>query len=121
MCGILRRAVQRAFDYCGNLIVRYGAWPTRAVFVGQSLDPIPYKPPAPLADSVLMHPEPRTNLLTLKTFRTEQDHPTPVRKRPCRFVSPNLCLEEGALLVAQNNFVCQTPHHRIISLKKSKK
>ena len=63
--GILGRTMQRAFDYRGNLIVRYSAGPTGAVFVGQTLDPVLYKSPAPLANSVLMHPEPRTNLLAL--------------------------------------------------------
>ena len=71
MGGILRRTVQRAFDYRGNLIVRYSAWPTGAVFVGQTLDPVLYKSSAPLANSVLMHPETRTNLLALKPFRAD--------------------------------------------------
>ena len=115
MGGILRRAVQCAFDYRSNLIVRYGAWPTGPVFVGQTLDPLLHKPPAPFANSVLMHTEPRTSLLALKPFRAEQDHPAPVRERPRRLVSPNLCFEEGPFLLTQNDLVCQTPHHRIIS------
>jgi len=39
--------------------------------IGQTLDPVLHKPPAPLANSVLMHPEPRTNLLALKPFRAK--------------------------------------------------
>lgn len=38
------------------------------------------------------------------------------RAAAARFVLPNLCFEEGTLLEAQNDFVCQTPHYRIISL-----
>ena len=89
--------------------------PTRAVLVGRSLDPVTHKPPAPPANSVLMHPKSRTNLFALKPLGAEQDHPASVRKRPCRLMSWNLCLKEDAPLVAQDNFVRQTPHHRIIS------
>lgn len=73
-----------------------------------------HKTPPPLADSVLMHPELRADLLALKALGAEQDHPAPVRQRPRRFVSSNLRLQEDSFFRAQNNLVRHPAHHRII-------
>jgi hypothetical protein len=62
---------------------------------------------------MLMHPEPRADLLALNTPCTEQDHPAAVRQRARRLVPPNLSLEKAALLGAQNHFVCHPTHHTI--------
>ena len=65
------------------------------ILVGQPLDPVLYEPPAPLADSVLVHSEPRADLLALKPLCTEEDHPAPVRQRARRLVTPHLEVRES--------------------------
>ena len=115
MGGILRRGVQRALDHLGHLCVRHRAWTTGAVFVGEPFDPIFHEPPTPLSDGVFMHPEPGTDLLALQAFRAEQYHAAPIGKRPRSLVPPNLRLQKGPLLIAQDHLVRHTPRHRIIS------
>jgi len=113
MGGVLRRGVQRPFDDLGHLVVRYCAGPAGTIFVGQSLDPVPDEPSAPLADGMLMHSGPRADLLALQPFRAEQNHPAPGRQRPRGLVTPDLRLEKVAFIGTQNHLVRYSTNHII--------
>jgi hypothetical protein len=79
MRGILGRGVQRTLDHLRDLRIAHRARPARPILVGQPFDAGLGKATPPLADRMLVNPEPPGDLLALQPIRTQQDHPAAVR------------------------------------------
>ncbi|EQB05672.1 hypothetical protein L288_12400 [Sphingobium quisquiliarum P25] len=70
MRGILRPGVQCALDHLIYLRLRYRAWPTSAILIGQPFKAILREPPTPLANGVFVHAKAFGNFLALKCLGT---------------------------------------------------
>ena len=115
---LLRRphlTVQRALDNLRHLFIRDRAGAAGAVFVGQPLDAVTHKRPAPLAHRVSIHAPPRGDLVARQAFGAEQDHPAAVRKRPRCLVPPHRCIKKATLITAQHHRIRNPASHRITS------